>query len=336
MQRSFSSSNSVLSNKPVNVVPLANMFDEDDDQLSASQWPASPPKKSSTSLPPPYKAKPAPALGNGKGTNSAAASNAHWGNKTSVLNNLNNPAKPVNKNKRQFPWEHMADPVKKPKATLNDKGAYHTLAGSGASSSAAVAGPSKSNLLTGKALNIKQKVMLSSEQQKILTMVVDEGKNIFFTGSAGQLVPLVVRFPLIALIGTGKSVLLREIIASMKNKYRRPDAVAITASTGMAACNIGGTTIHSFAGIGLGLEPVPELVNKIRKNRKAVARWQKAQCLIIDEVSMVDGELFDKLSGIACALRKKPDKPFGGIQLIVTGDFCQYSPSSSDFAHVFA
>ena len=145
-----------------------------------------------TSLPPPYRAKlPAPgALGNGKGTNNAAASNAHWGKKTSVLNNLHNPtssstsSSKVATKKRQFPWEHMADPVKKPKATLNDKGAYHTLSGASSSNNAA-AGPSKSNLLTGKALNIKQKVLLSSEQQKILTMVVDEQKNIFFTGSAG-------------------------------------------------------------------------------------------------------------------------------------------------------
>lgn len=130
--------------------------------------------------------------------------------------------------------------------------------------------------------------------------------------------------------------MLREIITSLKQKYRRPDAVSVTASTGMAACNIGGTTIHSFAGIGLGIEPVPELVNKIRKNRKAVARWQKAQCLVIDEVSMVDGELFDKLSGIACALRKKPDKPFGGIQLIVTGDFFQLPPVSKNGSPKFA
>jgi len=101
----------------------------------------------------------------------------------------------------------------------------------------------------------------------------------------------------------------------------------------MAACNIGGTTIHSFAGIGLGKESVSELCAKIRKNRKAASRWQRAHCLVIDEVSMVDGDLFDKLAGIACAMRKKPDKPFGGLQLVVTGDFFQLPPvSSSKFA----
>lgn len=98
----------------------------------------------------------------------------------------------------------------------------------------------------------------------------------------------------------------------------------------MAACNIGGTTIHSFGGIGLGKEPVEQLVNRVRKNAKARSRWQRAQVMIIDEVSMVDGDLFDKLAGIASALRGKSGlKPFGGIQLVVTGDFFQLPPVGS-------
>lgn len=60
--------------------------------------------------------------------------------------------------------------------------------------------------------------------------------------------------------GTGKSVLLREIIIALRKKYEtRPDAVAVTASTGIAACNVGGVTLHSFAGIGLGIEPADKL-----------------------------------------------------------------------------
>lgn len=97
----------------------------------------------------------------------------------------------------------------------------------------------------------KQKVpavFLSDEQRAVLDAVVDRGKSMFFTGSAG----------------TGKSVLMREIIAKLRNKFRKePDRVAVTASTGLAACNIGGVTLHSFAGIGLGKEPVPELVKKV-------------------------------------------------------------------------
>ena len=91
-------------------------------------------------------------------------------------------------------------------------------------------------------------IFLSDEQNAVLDAVVERGKSIFFTGSAG----------------TGKSVLMREIIKKLRNKYKRePDRVAVTASTGLAACNIEGVTLHSFAGIGLGKESVPELVKKV-------------------------------------------------------------------------
>lgn len=91
-------------------------------------------------------------------------------------------------------------------------------------------------------------VFLSDEQRHVLDAVAQLGKSIFFTGSAG----------------TGKSVLMREIIKQLRIKYRRePDRVAVTASTGLAACNIEGVTLHSFAGIGLGKEAVPELVKKV-------------------------------------------------------------------------
>ena len=138
-------------------------------------------------------------------------------------------------------------------------------------------------------------------------MVVEKQKSVFFTGSAG----------------TGKSVLLREIIASLRKKhFKEPDRVAITASTGLAACNIGGVTLHSFAGIGIGNNSIPELVKKIKRNPKAKHRWMRTKVLIIDEVSMVDGDLFDKLEAVARELRKN-GRPFGGIQLVITGDFFQ-------------
>ncbi|KAL1961677.1 hypothetical protein VTN77DRAFT_1315 [Rasamsonia byssochlamydoides] len=153
-------------------------------------------------------------------------------------------------------------------------------------------------------------LFLSDEQRGVLEAVVDKGKSIFFTGSAG----------------TGKSVLMREIIKKLREKYRRePDRVAVTASTGLAACNIEGVTLHSFAGIGLGKENAQELVKKIRKNQKARNRWLRTKVLIIDEVSMVDGDLFDKLEEIARRIRNN-GRPFGGIQLVVTGDFFQLPP----------
>ncbi|KAL7411629.1 hypothetical protein BDY24DRAFT_128087 [Mrakia frigida] len=66
---------------------------------------------------------------------------------------------------------------------------------------------------------------------------------------------------------------------------------------------------------------------KVKKNQKAMSRWTRTKVLIIDEVSMVDGDLFDKLAKIATILRRD-QAPFGGIQLIVTGDFFQVRPSS--------
>lgn len=175
-------------------------------------------------------------------------------------------------------------------------------------------------------------LFLSEEQKAVLDAVVDRQKSIFFTGSAV----------------TGKSVLMREIIKKLREKYRRePDRVAVTASTGLAACHIEGVTLHSFAGIGLGKEPAVELVKKVRttylsilthfisrisnfllqvkKNQKSRNRWLRTKVLIIDEVSMVDGDLFDKLEEIARTIRNN-GRPFGGIQLVVTGDFFQLPP----------
>ena len=154
------------------------------------------------------------------------------------------------------------------------------------------------------------RVCLSEEQRKVLNLVAEETKSVFFTGSAG----------------TGKSVLLREIIKTMRVKYKlQPDRIAVTASTGLAACNVGGVTLHSFAGIGLGKEDIPILVKKIQRNPKAKIRWLRTRVLIIDEISMVDGELFDKLESIARIVRGN-GRPFGGVQLVVTGDFFQLPP----------
>lgn len=152
--------------------------------------------------------------------------------------------------------------------------------------------------------------MLSFEQQSIVELVVGKKKSVFFTGSAG----------------TGKTVVLRAIVDSLRRIHAKdPERVAITASTGLAACSIGGSTLHRYAGIGLGSGSVSELVKKIRMDRKALGRWRKCEVLIIDEISMVDGVLFDKLESISRVLRRN-NLPFGGIQLVATGDFFQLPP----------
>ena len=81
---------------------------------------------------------------------------------------------------------------------------------------------------------------------------------------------------------TGKSFLLKEIIKQLKVSYRKEE-IAVTASTGIAACNINGTTLHSFAGIGLGEGTHEMLMKRIRQNKRTADRWATVKVLIIDE-----------------------------------------------------
>ena len=108
-------------------------------------------------------------------------------------------------------------------------------------------------------------------------------------------------------------------------KDRHGAGVYVTAPSGSAASRIAGTTLHSFAGFGLGSGPASCLVDKVLNNRWAVRRWQDCKILVIDEISMLSGKLFDVLDSIgrACCNSKFP---FGGIQLIVCGDFFQLPP----------
>jgi ATP-dependent DNA helicase PIF1 len=79
-------------------------------------------------------------------------------------------------------------------------------------------------------------------------------------------------------------VLLREIITGLKKlHFKNPECVAVTASTGLAACNVGGITLHSFAAFGLGKEAVQDLAKKIKRNKKGFDRWRRVKVLIIDE-----------------------------------------------------
>lgn len=153
---------------------------------------------------------------------------------------------------------------------------------------------------------VVQPIVLSEEQEKVLE-IAKSGKSLFYTGSAG----------------TGKSVLLRTIIKELKAIH--PSGVAVTASTGLAACNIGGVTLHSFAGIGIGNQPTSELVKRIKRSKHSAKKWVSCKVLIIDEISMIDADLFDKLDQIARTIRRNK-KPFGGIQLIICGDFFQLPP----------
>ncbi|NXC95568.1 PIF1 helicase, partial [Certhia familiaris] len=168
---------------------------------------------------------------------------------------------------------------------------------------------------------------LSAEQEAVLG-AVRSGKSIFFTGSAGEgprplsPAPWEKAWPLtycFSLQGTGKSFLLKRIVGSLP-----PNITYTTASTGVAACHIGGTTLHAFAGIGSGKAPLEQCI-QLAERPGVRQHWLACQHLIIDEISMVDGKFFDKLEAVARAVRKR-DEPFGGIQLIICGDFLQLPP----------
>ena len=208
---------------------------------------------------------------------------------------------PKDKANSPYPWNTTASAVKEEQKRLR-QGHKKLVKDNG--------GGSERSNVKKKRRETVAKVFLSDEQRLVLNLVAEQKRSVFFTGSAG----------------TGKSVLLREAIKVLREKYKREsDRVAVTASTGLAACNVGGVTLHSFAGIGLGKEAVPELVKKIKRNQKAKLRWMRTKVLIIDEISMVDGDLFDKLEAIARAIRNN-GRPFGGMQLVITGDFFQLPP----------
>ena len=206
----------------------------------------------------------------------------------------------------QAPWTTTASAIKQQQSDLRQKNAKSRKV-----AVKQIDDDTTKPLIKGKKGKRKMaRVFLSDEQKMVLDLVTEKKESVFFTGSAG----------------TGKSVLMREIIKALRIKYaKEPDRVAVTASTGLAACHISGVTLHSFAGIGLGREPAEDLIKKIKKNAKARNRWLRAKVLIIDEISMVDGKLFDKLEKVARGLRND-GRPFGGIQLVVTGDFFQLPP----------
>lgn len=159
-------------------------------------------------------------------------------------------------------------------------------------------------------------VELNFEQQKICKIVL-AGKNICFLGEAG----------------TGKSFLLNYLISILKEK--RANELFITSYTGRTAVNIQGQTLHSFAGIGATQRfSWQQLLTKISKKKEAVNRWKKCKVLIIDEISMLSGDLFDNLEIIARQI-KGNDRSFGGIQLVMCGDFYQLPPTEKKYKWCF-
>lgn len=154
---------------------------------------------------------------------------------------------------------------------------------------------------------------LSFEQKLLFNAAVIKRRSLFFSGSAG----------------TGKSHLLRAIIKGL-SRLDDDEHVVVTAPTGTAAVNISGCTIQSFAGFldeNLTESKFPDMLARVRRVKQTRKRWAEATVLIIDECSMLQGTYFDCLEYIARHLRGGSSKSFfGGIQLILCGDFLQLPP----------
>ncbi|CAL1389607.1 unnamed protein product [Linum trigynum] len=157
-----------------------------------------------------------------------------------------------------------------------------------------------------------------ADEQKQVLAQVRCGSSVFITGSAGS----------------GKTLLLQHIIGVLEQVHG-PQKVFVTASTGVAACAIRGQTLHSFAAIGFGKADRDTLVDRVLLNNSATKRWKKVKALVIDEVSMVDAEMFENLEFIARQV-KSSNKVWGGIQLVVSGDFFQLPPITSQYGKQFA
>jgi len=148
---------------------------------------------------------------------------------------------------------------------------------------------------------------LSKEQQIAFDKYIG-GHNIFITGPGGS----------------GKSALIRII---NEHSVRTQKEIHVCALTGCAAVllNANATTIHSWAGIGIGNGTVEQLILKIKANKYSKKMWKQTEVLVVDEVSMLSLKLFDALNQIGKAIRGN-NRPFGGIQLIFSGDFYQLPP----------
>ena len=156
-------------------------------------------------------------------------------------------------------------------------------------------------------INVDYDDNLSDSQKRALELF-KEGRNLLVLGPGG----------------TGKSFLIKTMEEYIKTSHKNKK-MYLCSTTGISAYNIGGMTIHSFMGIGTGDMPIENLIKKVRRKKMYRDRIVNTDILVIDEVSMLSGELFEKLH-LICQNIRKSQLFFGGIQVIFTGDFLQLLP----------
>jgi len=142
--------------------------------------------------------------------------------------------------------------------------------------------------------------------QETALKILRSGQSVFLTGEAGS----------------GKTHTVNEYV-----KYLRAHGItfAVTASTGIAATHVGGMTIHSWSGIGTAQSLSESEIRNIAKAAHVAKRIRKAQVLIIDEISMLDGRVLTLVETV-CRVVRKSSVPFGGMQVVLVGDFFQLPP----------
>lgn len=137
--------------------------------------------------------------------------------------------------------------------------------------------------------------------------ILNAGANVFLTGAPGA----------------GKTYVLNQFV---KQARQRGASVAVTASTGIAATHLNGQTIHSWSGVGVAQVMTDTLLKQIKTRRGK--RIRATDILVIDEISMMHAWLFDMVDQACRAVRRSP-KPFGGLQVVMSGDLFQLPPVSN-------
>ncbi|MEI6237876.1 MAG: PIF1 family DEAD/DEAH box helicase, partial [Candidatus Saccharibacteria bacterium] len=140
--------------------------------------------------------------------------------------------------------------------------------------------------------------------QKEALAIIHSGQSVLLTGAAGS----------------GKTYVLNKFIRSAKANGK---SIAVTATTGLAATHLNGTTIHSWAGIGIHDSLPQGHIIKMSKQRRDLI--SKADILVIDEISMLHDFRLDMIETV-CRQVRENDKPFGGLQVVLSGDFYQLPP----------